>query len=89
VAIDEPLRRVDVDDAAVLDDRHPVAQPLCLLHQMRRQEHRLAALADAAHELPDCAPRLGIETRRQLVEKHDLGLVDERQDDEEPLLLAA
>src|SRR2546425_8895501 len=86
---DEPLRRVDVDDAAVLDDRHPIAQSLGLLHEMRRQEDRLAARADAAHQLPDRAARLRIEPGGQLVEEHDVGVVDQGQHDEQPLLLTA
>ena len=53
------------------------------------RKHRLAARADAAHELPDRAARLRIEPGRQLVEEHDLGIVDERQRDEQPLLLPA
>ena len=65
-------RRADVDDAAVVDDRHAIAEPLGLLHQMRRQEDCLAALANAAHEIPDRAPRLRIEAGRQLVEEHQL-----------------
>src|SRR5262245_20830548 len=89
VACDEPFRRVDVDDAAVLDDRDTIAQPFGLLHQMRGEEHRLAARADAAHQLPDGAPRLRIEPGGQLVEEHDVRIVDERERDEEPLLLTA
>ena len=72
---------------AALDDGHAVAQPLGLLHQVRREQHRLAALADAAHHLPDRPPGLRIEAGRQLVEQHDVGIVDERQRDEEPLPL--
>ncbi len=54
-----------------------------------RQEHRLAAGADAAHQVPDRPPRLRVEAGRQLVEKDEVGIVDERERDEEPLLLAA
>jgi len=56
---------------------------------VRRQEHRLAAVPDVAHQLPDRSPSLGVEPRRQLVEKHDLGIVDQRQGDEQSLLLPA
>ena len=89
VPADQARGRVDVDDPAVLDDRDAVAQALGLLHQMRRQEHGLAAGADAAHEIPDGAAGLRIEPGRQLVEKHHLGIVDERERDEQPLLLSA
>ena len=87
--VDQPLRGIDVDDASVLDDGDAIAQPLRLLHQVRGQEHGLAARADAAHQLPDRAPRLRIEAGRQLVEKHHFGIVDERERDEQALLLAA
>ena len=40
-------------------------------------------------EIPDRPPGLRVEPRRQLVEEHELGLVDQRERDEEPLLLAA
>src|SRR6185437_15235045 len=56
-------------------------------HEMRGQQYRLAALADVAHQLPDRATRLRVEARRELVEKDDFGIVDERQRDEQPLLL--
>src|SRR5512141_2059799 len=55
---------------------------------MGRHEDRLASLADAANQIPNRAPRLRIEPRRQLIEKYDLGVVDESERDEEPLLLA-
>src|SRR5688572_28662632 len=86
---DQRLGSVDLDDAAVLDDRHAIAQPLGLLHQVRRQKHRLAARADAAHQVPAGTARLRIEPGGQLVEKDDVGIVDEGEDDEEALPLAA
>src|SRR4029079_5863646 len=58
-------------------------------HQVRRQEHGLAAGANAADQLPDGAPGLWIETGRHFVEEHELGIVDQREGDEETLLLAA
>ena len=82
-------RRADVDDASVVEDGHAVAQPLGLLHEMRRQKDGLAALADAAHQIPDRPPRLRVEPCRQLVEEDQLGVVDEREGDEQALLLAA
>ena len=49
----------------------------------------LPRLADAVHQVPDGAPRLRVESRGELVEEHHLGVVDERERDEEPLLLPA
>ena len=86
---DQAGRRVDIDDPAVVDDRDPVAQPLGLFHQVCGQKDRLAARSDTADQLPDCTPRLRVQTGRQLVEKHDFRIVDESERDEEPLLLPA
>jgi hypothetical protein len=79
--------RSDVDDAAVIDDGDAVAQALGLLHQVCRQEHRLASIADAADEIPDRAARLRVEACGQLVEKHHFGVVDQRKRDEQALFL--
>ena len=89
MAGDEGGRCADVHDAAVVDDCDPIAEALGFLHQVRGQEHRLAALADAAHEIPDRATRLRIEAGRQLVEKYEFGIVDQREGDEQALLLTA
>src|SRR5437016_7950589 len=73
--VDKAFRPVDVDDPSMLDDCYPVAQPFGFLHQMRGQKDRLAALADAAHQIPDCPPRLRVQPGGQLVEKHHLRIV--------------
>jgi hypothetical protein len=64
----------------LLDDSHPVAQPLGLLHQMSGHKDRLAAVADAAHQVPDCPPRLRVEPGGQLIQKYHLRIVDQRQE---------
>src|SRR5580693_8507564 len=83
------FRSVDVDDAPVFDDGYPVAQPFGLFHEMSGQENRLAAVADAPHQLPDGTPRLGIEACGELIKKDHLRIVNQRQGNEESLLLAA
>src|SRR5712671_4184497 len=75
VPVHQTCRAVDVNDASVFDDRDPVTQSLGLLHQMSGQENGLAAVADAAHEIPDGPPRLWIQAGGQLVEKHEFGIV--------------
>ena len=85
----EVLRGVQRHDASAVDHRDPVAQALRLLHEVRREQHRRAAFTNPPHQLPDLAPRLRVEAGRELVEQHDLGLVDERQRDERALLLPA
>src|SRR5258708_33376069 len=89
VSADELLRLVDVDDPSALDDCYPVAQPFGLLHQMSGQKDRLAALANTTHQVPDRAPRLRIQPSGQLVEKHQLWVVDQRKGNKQPLLLAS
>src|SRR5215467_2438494 len=64
------LRPANVDNLPVLDDRHAVAQPLGLLHQMRGHKDRLAVIADAAHQVPDRPPRLWVEPVGQLIQKY-------------------
>ncbi len=55
---------------------------------MGGEEHGLAAAADVAYQLPDRAPRLRIQSGGQLVEKDEQRIVNERERDEQPLLLA-
>ena len=83
------VRRVDVDDAAVFDDGDAVAEALGFFHQMRGEEDGFAAVADAADEVPDGAAGLRVEAGGELVEEDDFRIVDEREGDEEALLLAA
>jgi hypothetical protein len=69
---DERTRRVERDHPAVIHDGDPVAQPLRLLHVVRRQEHRAAVRAEAADHVPQLPARLRIEPGRRLVEKEEL-----------------
>src|SRR5260370_12858361 len=56
---------------------------------MSRQKNGLAALANAAHQVPDRSPRLRVEPGGQFVEKHHFRIVDQRKRDKQPLLLAS
>src|SRR5688500_7930518 len=89
VSVDELRRGSHLDHAAMLDDGHAIAEPFRLLHEVRREEDRAAPFPDVSHQLPDGAPRLRIEARRELVEEDELGLVNQRERDEQPLLLPA
>ncbi len=89
VAPHQVRRAAYVDNLSVLDDGHAVAQPLGLLHQMSGHKDRFATVANATHQIPDGAARLRIQTRGQLIQKYHFGIVDQRQCDEQPLLLAA
>src|SRR5580693_1577709 len=54
---------------------------------MGGQEDSLAAIANAAHEVPDGMARLRVEPGGELVEKDDLRIVDQCEGDEQALLL--
>src|ERR1700731_351528 len=56
---------------------------------MSSKKNGLAALADVTDEIPNGAARLGIKTGGQLVEKNNFGIVDQRESNEESLLLTA
>src|ERR1700680_3148639 len=73
----------------MLDDSDAIAEPFGLFHEVCGENHSRSPLSDAGHEGPDRATRLRIEPRGELVEEHNLGFVDERERDEQPLLLAA
>src|ERR1700736_1773141 len=60
VPADQPLRTVNIYNPSMLDNCHPVAQPLGFLHQVSCQKNRFTALANSAHQLPDRAPRLRV-----------------------------
>src|SRR5664279_1561387 len=53
------------------------------------QENCLAAFANAAHQFPDCAAGLGVKPGGQFIEKHHLGIVDQRKGNKQPLLLTS
>ena len=62
---------------------------LRLVEVVRRQQDRLAELAQRADRLPRGAPRGGIEAGRRLVEEDQLGVADEREAEVEPPPLSA
>src|SRR2546423_5134354 len=89
ILVDESLRLVDVDDAPAIDDRNAIAQPLGFFHQMRGEKDSFAARTDVAHQIPDLASGLRIETGGELVEEDDFRIVDEVEGDKQALLLYA
>ena len=85
----ELARWSDREDPAVLDDRDAVGELLRLVEIVRRQQDRLAELAQLAHRLPCAAARLGIEAGRRLVEEDQLGIADQREREVQPAQLPA
>ena len=88
-AVAEVLGSAEGDDLAAGDDRHPVGEPLRLVHVVGGEDDRLAEIAEAGDRIPGLAPRRGVEPGRRLVEEEQLGVADERHPDVEPPLLAA
>ena len=86
---DQLARAAGGDDAAAIDDRDAIAERLGFLDVVRRQQHRVAVLLHSGDLAVQLAAGLRIEAGRRLVEEDELGLVDERERQGEPLALAA
>ena len=86
----EDLRgRSLLDDAALVEDDHPVGDALGEIHLVGDHHHGHALVGQRLHHCQHLADGLGIERRGRLVEQHDVGLHGERAGDRHPLLLAA
>ena len=84
----ERLDAVHGDQAAVPDDRDPVAGPLDLTQDVRREERGASLRDDLANELEEGLLDQRVEPGRRLVEDQQVGPVLER-DDQAHLLLVA
>ena len=73
----------------MVHDHEPVAQLLGLVHIVRRQDQRDAALLEPEQPVPHHVPGLRVQPGGGLVEDQDLGLVDERAGDRQAALQAA
>ena len=73
----------------VVHDADAIAQRVRLVHVMRGDQDRAAALAKPLEHVPQLAARLRIEAGRRLVEKQQLGLARQRARHRQPLLLPA
>jgi len=82
-------RGVQRHDPASVDQRHPVAQPLGLLHEVGDEHDRDAPVAHALDQLPGVPPGLRVQAGGQLVQHRHAWVADEGQRDRQPLLLAA
>ena len=67
------------DYLAGVHDRDPVGEVLSLIHEMGRQEHGLAQLAQRADRRPRLAPRGRVKAGRRLIEEDQLGIPHQRQ----------
>jgi len=85
---DQLARRSERDHPAVVHDGDAVAQPLRLVHVVRRQHDAPPARAQLHDEVPELPARLRIEAGGRLVEEEQLGIAHHRARQREPLLLS-
>ena len=72
----------------LVDDRDPRAELLDLVHRVRREDDRLAQVAQLEDLLEDHPGHQDVEPRGRLVEDQDRGIVDDRPRDRDLLLHA-
>ncbi len=89
VAGDEVARGAFRGDLAVVHDDQAVAQLLRLVHVVRGEDERDAALLEVEQAVPDDVPCLRVEPGGGLVEYQDVRVVDEAPGDREAALHAA
>ncbi len=65
-------------NAACVENREAVAESLRFVHEMRRQQNRLAFLQQTLQALPDQVTRLRIEAGGRLVEQQQVRIVHQR-----------
>ncbi len=74
LAADLPLELVRCalgDHDAVVDDRDPFGEPVCLVQVLRGQEHRRALVDESLDGLPERHPARQVEAGGRLVEEED------------------
>ena len=70
----------------MIEDDQPVADVLELAEQVRRHDHRAAAVGDRADQRAHVLHADGVEAVGRLVEDDELGVADQRGGDAETLL---
>ena len=76
------------DQAAVVDDRHPLAEVLHLVELVAAEEHAAPGPGLIDQHLADGVDAGGVEPRQRLVQHEQLGVVDQRRRQLHPLLVA-
>ncbi len=80
-------RRVERDEATLIDQGDPVREPLGFLHEVGDEDDGDAPGTHALDELPGIPSGLWIETRGQFVEHGDPRVADQRERDGQTLFL--
>ncbi len=82
---DQIVRRADRADLPARDDRDPIRDRLHVGEDVRREEHRLAALAQLEDQVAHLLAADRIEAAHRLVEHDQIGVVHERLGQASPL----
>ena len=72
-------------EMATAHDGRAVADKLHFMQEVGGKKHRRALLAQVADELPHVLHPLGIQAAGRLVQDYNVGIVDQRESDAEPL----
>jgi hypothetical protein len=75
-------------DAAVIDDRHPIAQTLGLFHQVGGIDQRKAGLSQTGNRFEQMIARVRVHPHRGFIEQQQLGFVHHGTRQVEPALHA-
>ena len=71
------------------DDGDAVGEPFCLVHVVRRQEDRLAEVAEVFDHVPGCSAGRGVEACGRLVEEDQFRVADQCEREVESAAFAA
>ena len=81
------LGGVQGDDPSLVDDGDPLAEVVCLLHVVSRQDYGDPLLLVHLQDVPpDVPPGLGVQAQRRLVQKEDVRMVHQPPGDLKPPL---
>ncbi len=80
---------LDDDDLAVIDHSDPICKLLRLFDVVGRQDDGDALFAQRLDHIPHILAQFDVDAGRGLVEKQNIGLVDERLGNQDPSLHAA
>ena len=78
-------RRVERDDLALGEEGDARAELVGLVHVVRREEDRRAAVGERAHDLAQVARRLRVQAARRLVEEQHARRVEQRAREQQAL----
>ena len=84
-----PIRLVGCRQASLVDERHPVAEPFGLFHEVGDQDDRHAAGPHPLDQPPGIPAGLGVQAGGHLVQDGEPGPADQRQHDRQPMPLPA